>query len=197
MFKPFFFVQLIAVIALAGCSIWLGQVWRLEATEYQAEKERQGGIQKQRLISEGEKEKNEIIAEDEAEAAQMKGLIDGRAIRETKILEEMGETRKVDRLNAATRAQAYAMETYQGLNTASNRFFAEAATGGPKARIYETIALYLRRASINQGKQRADAWGSGPARDSCVAAQRAATITAKELTERIEGSPNRGFQPVP
>ena len=55
-------ILLILVLGVIAGTAWLAQQWRLEATQYVTIKERDGDILRQQLVSEGEKNKEEIKA---------------------------------------------------------------------------------------------------------------------------------------
>jgi hypothetical protein len=186
MSKTILAVQVLMVLGVVSFSVWLGQSWRREAVEYEATKATRGGIEKQRLTSEGEKKRAEIIADYEAEGMAMKGIIDGRASGDSRVIEETGETTKLDKLNVGTRSESYAIDTLNGLTTAASHFeqMAESANAS-EASVYRTIASYLVRTAKIQDRQRDEAWGVGSSGPNCNSAQRTASAIAHELTEKI------------
>lgn len=180
-------VQAVVVLCSVAGSVWLAQSWRREGVEYEAAKARQGGIDKQRRVSEGEKRRAEIIAQYEAEALQLKGLIDGRAVGQARVIEEEGETQKVEKLNITAKSQAYAIDTISGIGVAAERYATLASSSsGREKETYSTISEYLYRTAANLQQQRALIWVRGSCDDIGE--------RAKELTYKL--SADRSLWPV-
>lgn len=136
-------IQFCAVLTIAGGTVWLGEVWRNEGKTFFQEKEKQGGIDKARLVLEAEKKKAEIIEEYEAEAREIRGLIEGGAIAASEVAKARGGRDRQKTENLGTSANAYAMETIGGIQTIADRI----AASNIDASTARTIGLYFKRAA--------------------------------------------------
>jgi hypothetical protein len=182
--------QVALVLAVAGASAVLAQVWRNEAVSYQYDRERDANIQRQRLISEGEKAKNETIAEYEADGERMRGFILGRAEADARVIEEAGETDRVAKMNESTRSQAFALDAINGILSASRRFTDRATKAdGQEANAFRTIGLYLDRTAKNQDGSNSATVPITFRGETCAASLEKASSLAKELMTKATGSP--------
>jgi hypothetical protein len=146
-------VQFCLVLAIAGSTVWLGEVWRNEGRTFVAEKEKQGGIAKERLVREAEKTKAVIIASYEAEGRQMRGLIEGKATGAVEIIRDQGQLAQEVEEQTGTRAQAYALETIAGIQAIADRVTASISDPATA----QTVNRYLRRAAQAQDELRGSA----------------------------------------
>lgn len=140
----------LAVIAAAGTA-WVARTWRQEGIEFVAKQEKLGTIDAARLESEGLKKQLETIEGYDSQGRAERGRILGLANNASKTIEEEGETKKVEKLNASTKAQAVAMDAIGGIRIAASRFDRLAVTASQDdAEAYRTIVAYLTRAAKAQ-----------------------------------------------
>lgn len=137
-------------LAVAASTAWMAQTWRQEGKVFVADQERNGGIEKARLVSEGQKTRNEIIERYESEARAERGRIEGLAAQTAKTVEEEGRTIQVGLLTQGDRAKAEAADTLVGLKTAADRFKRLSERGGKEASVYGVIHRYLESAAKGQ-----------------------------------------------
>lgn len=169
-------VQFAVVLAIAGGTVWLGEMWRNEGRVFVAEKEKLGGIEKARLVLEADKKRAEIIESYEAEGRQMRGLIEGRAAGAVEVIRERGQLAREVEEQTGTRAQAYALETISGLQTVVDRLLPSI----PDSATSQRVNLYFRKAIEAQSELQRLAWAP---RFDCAKDKERAVVIAEKLAE--------------
>lgn len=188
-------LQFALAVMVAGASAWVAQSWRQEGAVFFQEQEKLGGIKKKALELAANKTQQDIIEDYEAQARQEKGRLEGFAIATSDRVKEQGETERVKEINKGNSANAYAIETINGIGAIANHLADLSSTANSEDRAaYEIIQQYLLRAAKAQAELQALGWA--PKFDCANGKDKAVAIAAR-LAQSLNGSPSRGFTPIP
>lgn len=118
-------VLLGVMVAFIAGTAWIAQQWRLEATQYASARERDGGILKQQLMSEGEKARAEIVADFQRQGAAQAAQLEAETERVGKTNLTSGEVdrSRLENVQTTTTARDVILPL-QGSLAASSGFLA-------------------------------------------------------------------------